>query len=81
MIAPRARGGGATLTVRAMHVTLDQAIEIHAKALRHQHGPAATRVAREQARKLAVAGDRERHAVWLKVAQMTETLPTDRPAR
>lgn len=64
-----------------MHVTLDQAIEIHAKALRHQHGLAATRVAREQARKLAVAGDREGHAVWLKVAQMTEALPTDKPAR
>ena len=67
--------------VWAMHVSLDQAIEIHAKALRHQHGPAAARLAREQAQKLAAVGDGEGHAVWLKVAQMTETLPTDKPAR
>jgi hypothetical protein len=67
--------------VPAMHVTLDQAIEIHAKALRHRYGPTAPRLAREQARKLASIGDREGQVVWLKVAEVTEALPVDKPAR
>lgn len=67
--------------VRVMPITLDQAIEIHAKALRYRHGAKASRMAREKADQLATIGDREGFSVWLKVAEMTEALLVEMPAR
>ncbi len=61
-----------------MPITLDQAIEIHAKALRYRHGAKAPRMAREKADQLATIGDREGFTVWLKVAELTEALPVQR---
>lgn len=67
--------------VRVMHISLDQAIEIHAKALRYRHGAKASRMAREKADQLAKIGDREGFTVWLKVADMTEALLVETPTR
>jgi hypothetical protein len=65
-----------------MNITLDQAIEIHAKALHHRNGAGAPRMAREKAHQLARVGDREGHAVWLKVAEIAEALAAGgRPGR
>jgi hypothetical protein len=61
-----------------MPISLDQAIEIHAKALRYRHGAKAPRMAREKADQLATIGDRQGFAVWLKVAELTEALPVER---
>jgi len=58
-----------------MEISLEQAIEIHAKALRAQRGSDAPGVARRKARLLADAGDQEGHGVWLKVANVAEGLP------
>jgi len=58
-----------------MEISLQQAIEIHAKALRAHRGPHAPSVARHRARQLADAGDHEGHEVWQKVAAVAETLP------
>ncbi|MGO8738099.1 hypothetical protein [Rhodoblastus sp.] len=60
-----------------MPISLDQAIEIHAKVLRYRHGAKAPRMAREKANQLATIGDREGHAVWLKVAEIARTLAPD----
>ena len=57
-----------------MEVTLKQAIEIHAKALKWRSGCDAPLKAREIARELALAGDHEGHQVWLKVGDIAEAL-------
>lgn len=62
-----------------MEISLDQAIEIHARALRAQRGPDAPGVARRKARGLADAGDHEGHGIWLKVAELEEGLPDRTP--
>lgn len=51
-----------------MNVSLDQAIEMHAKALRHRRGRHAPRVAHEKAEHCAARGDHEGHTVWMRVA-------------
>jgi hypothetical protein len=48
-----------------MNVSLDQAIEIHAKALKHRFGNRATLLAEERARHCATQGDDEGCTVWL----------------
>jgi hypothetical protein len=62
-----------------MKVSLDQAIEIHAKALRHRHGTRAPLLAREKAHHCNASGDHEGHTVWQRVAAMAEAFPTPRP--
>ena len=57
-----------------MEVTLEQAIEIHAKALKRRCGHDAPIKARKIAQELAQAGDHEGHQVWLKVGDNAEAL-------
>jgi hypothetical protein len=57
-----------------MNVSLDQAIEIHAKALKHRFGNRATLLAQERARHCAAKGDDEGCAVWLRVATVAGML-------
>ena len=57
-----------------MEVTLEQAIEIHAKALKRRCGHDAPIKARTIAQELAQAGDHEGHQVWLKVGDIAEAL-------
>ena len=58
-----------------MNVSLDQAIEIHAKALKYRFGNRATALAKEKAHHCAARGDDEGRAVWQRVAAVAETLP------
>jgi hypothetical protein len=58
-----------------MNVSLDQAIEIHARALKHRFGKRASLLAKERAQHCAVRGDDEGHAVWLQVAAIACKLP------
>ena len=58
-----------------MNVSLDQAIEIHAKALKHRFGKRAPLLAEERAHHCAAQGDDEGYAVWRRVARVTEILP------
>ena len=57
-----------------MNVSLEQAIEIHAKVLKHRHKHQAPRVAREQAKMLKTWSDHEGQDVWLRVAEIAEAL-------
>ena len=50
-----------------MNVSLNQAIEIHAKVLAHRFGDRAPLLAREKAHHCSASGDDEGHAVWLRV--------------
>jgi hypothetical protein len=56
-----------------LNVTLNQAIEIHAKALRRRFGDRAPLLAREKANYCSTRGDHEGHAVWLEVADVAKT--------
>jgi hypothetical protein len=58
-----------------MNVSLDQAIEIHAKALKHRFGKRAALLAEEKAHHCEAQGDYKGHAVWLRVASVAEILP------
>ena len=58
-----------------MNVSLNQAIEIHAKALKHRFGNRAALLAEEKAHHCAAQGDDEGHAVWLRVAAVAGKLP------
>jgi hypothetical protein len=62
-----------------MDVSLEQAIEIHAKVLKFRHKHLAPRVAREHARALKYWNDHEGHDVWLRVADVAERLLEDAP--
>ena len=53
-----------------MNVSLDQAIEIHAKELKYRFGKRAALMAKEKAHHCAAQGDDEGHAVWLRVAAL-----------
>ncbi|WP_294540871.1 hypothetical protein [uncultured Rhodoblastus sp.] len=57
-----------------MEVSLEQAIEIHARVLKKRAGAHAARKARERAEQLARAGDHEGHLVWIRVFETVETL-------
>jgi hypothetical protein len=57
-----------------LNVTLHQAIEIHAKALRHRFGDRPSALAHEQAKACSTQGDHEGHAVWLRVAAVAKML-------
>ena len=58
-----------------MNVSLDQAIEIHARALRYRFGKRAALVAEEKADHCAARGDDDGRDVWQRVAAVAETLP------
>jgi hypothetical protein len=58
-----------------MNVSLTQAIEIHARALKHRFGNRAGLMAQEKAHHCAARGDDEGHAVWQRVAVVAEMLP------
>jgi hypothetical protein len=58
-----------------MNVSLTQAIEIHAKALKHRFGNRAALLAEEKAHHCATQGDDEGRAVWLRVAAVAGMLP------
>ena len=57
-----------------MNVSLDQAIEIHARALKHRFGNRAALVAEEKAHHCAARGDDEGRAVWQQVAAVAGML-------
>jgi hypothetical protein len=57
-----------------MEVSLEQAIEMHAKALSHSAGRNEPRLARDKARRCAASGDPHGHEVWSKVASIAEAL-------
>lgn len=58
-----------------MDISLQQAIEIFAKALRARYGAEAPQYARTHAKQLAKAGDHEGDAVWQKIAELAVRLP------
>ena len=59
-----------------LHVSLDQAIDIHAKALTYRYGRSAPHRARMRGRHCSANGDREGHVVWERVAVIAEQLLT-----
>jgi hypothetical protein len=59
----------------SMNVSLDQAIEIHARALKYRYGNRAPLLAKEKAYHCAARGDDEGRDVWLRVAAIAGTLP------
>jgi hypothetical protein len=60
--------------VSLMNVSLEQAIEIHARALSRRLKSDAPANARERAAQLKEKGDHEGHLVWLNVAETSERL-------
>ena len=64
-----------------MNVSLTQAIEIHARALKYRFGDRAALLAEEKAHHCAARGDDEGHAVWLRVAAVAGMLPEVRSLR
>jgi hypothetical protein len=64
-----------------MNVTLDQTIEIHARALRYRFGNRAALLAKEKAHHCATRGDDEGRAVWQRVAAVAGMLPEARGQR
>ena len=74
---------GDKASLSAVHITLEQAIEIHAKVLRHRRGPQAPHAAREWAEQLASIGDHD--GMWcgsrslkLPKRSLTRSATTDR---
>jgi hypothetical protein len=57
-----------------MNVSLDQAIEIHAKVLRHRFSDQAPLLAQAKANSCSASGHHEGKTVWLQVAAVAETL-------
>lgn len=56
-----------------MEVTLDQAIEIHARVLMKKFGPRAEFIAIENADNCGSGGDQEGFEVWMRVASTIAT--------
>jgi hypothetical protein len=61
-----------------VRVTLDQAIEIHAKALKYRFGKRAPALANEKADH-CLPVNREGHGVWRRVAAAAEALRRKEP--
>jgi hypothetical protein len=57
-----------------MEMSLDQAIEIHAKVLKRRSGRLAANKAREIAQHFALVGDHEGYRVWLRVGEVADSL-------
>ena len=64
-----------------MNVSLNQAIEIHAKALKRRFDKQAALLAEEKADHCAAQGDDDGYTVWRQVAAVAETLPAIRSLR
>ena len=62
------------VTGNLLRVSLEQAIVIHAKALKYRFGSHAPMSAREKAQSCAAANDHEGHRVWIWVAEAVELL-------
>lgn len=62
-----------------MNISLEQAIEIHAKALRVSHGRKAEHYARERAQSCQRHGDAEGDEVWNRVAETVIKIEQDVP--
>ncbi len=60
-----------------MEVSLQEAIEIHARVLRSWHRDAASEKARDHAVLLRRNGDHDGHDVWLRVAEVAGQLKID----
>jgi hypothetical protein len=60
--------------VGPVNISLDQAIEIHARVLMHRLNDKAPFCARRRAVALRQLGDDEGHAVWLSVSETAERL-------
>jgi hypothetical protein len=58
----------------SLRVSLDQAIEIHAKALKYRFGHEAPFLARQWGEGCYASGDPEGHVVWERVAVEAEAL-------
>jgi hypothetical protein len=67
-------GDDCTTGCASVNVSLNQAIEIHAKALAHRFGDRAPLLAQEEAHDCSASGDNEGHAVWLRVAAVAEMI-------
>ena len=63
-----------------MDVSLKQAIEIHAKALKYRFGRRAPQLARDWALRCSVSKDDEGRRVWLEVAEVAESLLRTAPS-
>lgn len=57
-----------------MQVSLDEAIEIHARVLKKRHRHRAAHEAREHAERLRRVNDHHGHQVWHRVADAAERL-------
>jgi hypothetical protein len=57
-----------------VNVSLNQAIEIHAKVLAHRFGDRAPLLAQETAHHCVASGDNEGYSVWLRVAVVAEMI-------
>ncbi len=57
-----------------MEISLEQAIEIHAKVLKSRHKHQAPDEAREHARRLKSVNDYHGHHVWNQVAAVAERM-------
>jgi hypothetical protein len=64
-----------------MDVSLEQAVEIHARVLTHRLDRDAPAKARERALDLRHAGDDEGHDIWQRVADIAERLLDDEGRR
>src|ERR1700722_17406628 len=64
----------------SLDVSLKQAIEIHAKALKYRFGRRAPELAREAALRCSISKDDEGHRVWLEVAEVAESLLRTAPS-
>lgn len=64
-----------------MEITLEQAIEIHARVLTFHSGRMAPTKALELAMQLKLAGDHEGHDVWQRVKLVTERFLADASGR
>ncbi len=60
-----------------MEVSLEEAVEIHARVLRSWHKDGAPLKARDHAVLLRQNGDHDGHEVWLRVAEVAEQLGRD----
>jgi hypothetical protein len=57
-----------------MNISLEEAIEIHARALKTPHKHRAPHRAREHAHRLKMVNDHHGHDVWSQVAAVTERM-------
>ncbi len=62
-----------------MQISLEEAIEIHAKALKKRHAHRAPAEARQHAVTLQYSNDLDGHDVWQRVADVAERLLSEAP--